>query len=590
MWARTLDERLARALASVETREHSPDHDDADAMRRQYEENADAQVCELEALVAVFAERALGEDAESIRDALASGETVVLAEACVSGRCPRIELALTMEIDDGESVRVICADTRTVDVRALPLVFLDVALPRAYPSESVPIFMLRCDWLSNSHLSALCARLDVILEEESMRGEPVLFALAEYLQSNALREVLLNDDGALDLAASVPLGWGTSDDDDKSMSFEVDTRAIAMARDVQEAELSILRADASARRRAFLASENNTCCVCLADDIKGRDLRRPGTSCEHWLCIDCVSRMACVHVRDGSVTRLICPEPGCSSTFSPHIMREVLSDEDYEKYDSMLLSKTLDAMPDLVYCPRCEHPVLEDEGDDTHCGQCPGCMYAFCTLCRDAYHPPSIECLNPQQKLAVLEARRVGDEKMSAEALRKYREDLADAAAQAYVTQKGRLCPTCGAGVVKNEGCNKMTCACGSYFCWLCGDKLSGDGYAHFRNVDGEEGTSACRLFDLEEIERFEREMANMHLNGGRGLHQGDAGPRGRPADIVQCIRCKAANGRFDNNNHVTCWACQTSFCAACRAVVPRGSNHYGPGVGKCKQHAPLTR
>jgi E3 ubiquitin-protein ligase RNF14 len=271
-------------------------------------------------------------------------------------------------------------------------------------------------------------------------------------------------------------------------------------------------------------------------------------------------------------------------------MREVLSNEDYEKYDTMLLSKTLDAMPDLVYCPRCEHPVLEDEGDGTHCGRCPGCMYAFCTLCRDAYHPPSIECLNPQQKLAVLEARRVGDEKMSAEALRKYREDLADAAAQAYVTQKGRLCPTCGAGVVKNEGCNKMTCACGSYFCWLCGDKLSGDGYAHFRNVDGEEGTSACRLFDLEEIERFEREMANMHLNGGRGVNYGDAGPRGRPADIVQCIRCKAANGRFDNNNHVTCWACQTSFCAACRAVVPRGSNHYGPGAGKCKQHAPIAR
>jgi len=589
MWARALDERLARAMASAlrdELSRLSLDND-ADAVRKRYEDNVDAQTRELEALVAVFAERAFGEDAEKIRLALESGETVELVSD-VSAPYPRIELALSVDMDDDACVCVICADG-ALEVRALPMMFLDVTLPREYPSTAGPIFMLRCDWLSSSHLSALCARLDAIVEDETTRGEPVLFELAEYLQSNALREVLLNDNGALDLAASAPLGWGTSDDDGTSMSFEVDMRAIAMARDVQEAEFSILRADASARRHAFLESTNNTCCVCLADDILGRDLRRP-SGCQHWLCVDCVRRMASVHVRDGSVTRLICPEPGCSSTFSPLIMREVLSNEDYEKYDTMMLSKTLDAMPDLVYCPRCEHPVLEDEGDGTHCGRCPGCMYAFCTLCRDAYHPPSIECLNPQQKLAVLEARRVGDEKMSAEALRKYREDLADAAAQAYVTQKGRLCPTCGAGVVKNEGCNKMTCACGSYFCWLCGDKLSGDGYAHFRNVDGEEGTSACRLFDLEEIERFEREMANMHLNGGRGVNYGDAGPRGRPADIVQCIRCKAANGRFDNNNHVTCWACQTSFCAACRAVVPRGSNHYGPGAGKCKQHAPLAR
>ena len=589
MWARALDERLARATASASRDELSrlSLDDDADAVRKRYEDNVEAQTRELEALVAVFAERAFGEDAEKVRSALESGETVELVSD-VSAPYPRIELALSVDMDDDACVRVICVDGE-LEVRALPMIFLDVTLPREYPSAAGPIFMLRCDWLSSSHLSALCARLDAIVEDETTRGEPVLFELAQYLQSNALREVLLNDDGALDLAASAPLGWGTSDDDDTSMSFEVDMRAIAMARDVQEAEFCILRADATARRHAFLESTNNTCCVCLADDILGRDLRRP-SGCQHWLCVDCVSRMASVHVRDGSVTRLICPESGCSSTFSPLIMREVLSNDDYEKYDNMLLSKTLDAMPDLVYCPRCEHPVLEDEGDGTHCGRCPGCMYAFCTLCRDAYHPPSIECLNPQQKLAVLEARRVGDEKMSAEALRKYREDLADAAAQAYVTQKGRLCPTCGAGVVKNEGCNKMTCACGSYFCWLCGDKLSGDGYAHFRNVDGEEGTSACRLFDLEEIERFEREMANMHLNGGRGVNYGDAGPRGRAADIVQCIRCKAANGRFDNNNHVTCWACQTSFCAACRAVVPRGSNHYGPGAGKCKQHAPLAR
>jgi len=583
MWARALESALA-ARASA----------DADAADESVAASADsdAQNIELEALVAMFGERVRGSDAEAIRDALFRGESSAAGAAAAAGREPRAELALEVNLGPRERARVKTVDGRVIETCALPMIFMDFVLPRRYPSASAPKFALRCDWLSNSHLSALCARLDAMWDRRDADGEPMMIlAYAEYLQSeDALWEVVLNDFGVLDLASSVSMGWADAYDDARDgsqcafgeRSFEVDPRGITMARNAREAEFNVLRADAAARRRAFLESTNNRCGVCLADDIRGRDLRRPGTACEHWLCVECVHRMASVHVRDGSVTRLICPEPGCATAFMPHVLREVLSSEEFERYDSMLLAKTLDAMPDLVYCPRCEHPVLEDEGDDSHCGRCPGCMYAFCTLCRSTFHPPSVVCLSAAQKLAVLEARRVGDEKMSAEALRQYRENLADAMASAYVAEKGKLCPTCGAGVIKNEGCNKMTCACGSYFCWLCGAKLSGDGYAHFRNVDGEPGASACRLFDIEEIERFENEMANMRLQNGFG---DDGAPRGRAADIVRCIRCKAANARFDNNNHVRCWSCRTSFCAACRSVVPRGSDHYGAG-SKCKQHA----
>ena len=46
--------------------------------------------------------------------------------------------------------------------------------------------------------------------------------------------------------------------------------------------------------------------------------------------------------------------------------------------------------------------------------------------------------------------------------------------------------------------------------------KLSGDGYSHYRNVNGEPGVSTCQLFDLDAVQAWENEMAALQL-GRRG-------------------------------------------------------------------------
>jgi hypothetical protein len=46
--------------------------------------------------------------------------------------------------------------------------------------------------------------------------------------------------------------------------------------------------------------------------------------------------------------------------------------------------------------------VIEDEGGD-NCGQCTSCMFVFCSLCREGWHPGST-CLTPERRLAVLQA------------------------------------------------------------------------------------------------------------------------------------------------------------------------------------------
>ena len=68
-----------------------------------------------------------------------------------------------------------------------------------------------------------------------------------------------------------------------------------------------------------------------------------------------------------------------------------------------------------------------------------------------------------------------------------------------------------------------------------------------------------------------------------RGERAIESGP-----SAARCVG-KAANARFDGNNHVRCWSRNTSFCAACRRVVGKTSEHYGPGK-PCKQHAWMPR
>eukprot|EP00730_Choanoeca_flexa_P017012 TRINITY_DN8136_c0_g1_i2.p1 TRINITY_DN8136_c0_g1~~TRINITY_DN8136_c0_g1_i2.p1 ORF type:complete len:359 (+),score=34.69 TRINITY_DN8136_c0_g1_i2:99-1175(+) len=45
-----------------------------------------------------------------------------------------------------------------------------------------------------------------------------------------------------------------------------------------------------------------------------------------------------------------------------------------------------------------------------------------------------------------------------------------------------RKCPSCHKRIVRNGGCNHMTCTCGWHFCWMCGQRY-GHGYRHGRKL-----------------------------------------------------------------------------------------------------------
>ena len=117
------------------------------------------------------------------------------------------------------------------------------------------------------------------------------------------------------------------------------------------------------------------------------------------------------------MSNMTCPEDGCKSQALPTQIKDVVESSAYEMYENQLLQTTLESMTDIEFCPRlqCQCPTIVDREmnmgqvlraprhlyldmpsefqqisvfifDLFFSFQCPKCHYAFCVLCKQAYH------------------------------------------------------------------------------------------------------------------------------------------------------------------------------------------------------------
>lgn len=100
-------------------------------------------------------------------------------------------------------------------------------------------------------------------------------------------------------------------------------------------------------------------------------------------------------MKEGSVFRLVCPDTKCNASIPPYLLKNILREEEFERWDRLVLEKALGSMSDVAYYPRCSIACLADEDKNA---QCPKCSFTFCSACKDPRHPGK-QCLTLEQKL-----------------------------------------------------------------------------------------------------------------------------------------------------------------------------------------------
>ncbi|XP_062184765.1 uncharacterized protein LOC133888506 [Phragmites australis] len=407
-------------------------------------------------------------------------------------------------------------------VEHLPPILLTCLLPSSYPSHCPPLFTISMEWLDKGMISSLCRMLDIIWEEQ--QGMEVTYQWVQWLQTSSLSH----------------LGF-----DDASPDVIIPR---------------MMRYNDNKRHEAFLHAIHD-CMICFSE-FPGVDFIK--LPCHHFFCWKCMQTYCKMNVKEGNVVKLRCPDTKCEGGVPPNILKRLLEEEEFERWEGLLLQRTLDAMSDVVYCPRCQTACLEDVGNEAVCSSC---LFSFCTLCRNRRHVGE-QCLSPEEKLLILESRQKsgqvqGDQQKILEELRSLKEIMKDA----------KQCPKCKMAISKIEGCNKMVCwNCKEYFCYQCNHAITG--YDHFKG--------ACVLFPQEEIDRWELQM-NQRVQR-QVVAQAHAEMYAQHGQGHPCPTCRQPSPKIGNNNHLFCWACQKHFCALCQKPVHKTAQHYGPKG--CKQHS----
>ena len=213
--------------------------------------------------------------------------------------------------------------------------------------------------LGYEELSKLARALDGLWESAGGGGDPVLYSWVEFLRDEGWSAAGLSgnpqDDrdeqgslylGGIEIPTTVAGNRQRSDlrvvpmlqmairsasaranAEDNEASGGYDDGKQAAANALERCVMELMRFNTFAVSRAF-DEASHTCEVCYDD--------KPGTlftrmHCGHNFCTECLGGMAAVHITDGSLEMLRCPEMDCNSPLEMEELRRLVDADAFER-------------------------------------------------------------------------------------------------------------------------------------------------------------------------------------------------------------------------------------------------------------------
>ncbi|XP_022243211.1 E3 ubiquitin-protein ligase RNF14-like isoform X2 [Limulus polyphemus] len=438
-------------------------------------------------------------------------------------------------------------------VQHLSPIELHVTLPLGYPQLNPPHFTICCLWLTNHQITNLCSKLDELWE--IMRGMPIIFFWTDWLENHSIRFLDIYQ-----IILTSPLDGINSG---KAVDDMVDEKVVPDNRGVVE-KLKIMIKYNWEEEQHFFTQNIQECTICFGEDLGQNFFRLP--DCKHHFCQGCIKNYCELHVKEGTVQNLRCPESDCEEELPTSIITTILEPDALERWEHLLLHKTLDAMKDVEWCPRCNNPCVCDENDSLNLAFCLQCSFAFCTSCRNSWHQGT-PCISIEEVLknTSLERNNNTQQKTYEELISVY-----------CISKTTRKCPQCKVPIEKQNGCNKVICSqCKTFMCWGCGKKINS--YAHF------DTNSKCNTFIMPVYKEGLLTKDSILI---KAVLQDK--PE-RKKDVQKCPSCRQENLKSDNNNHIKCWNCKTEFCFYCKKKLKGPIFLHYSGVNSCPQHSKNT-
>ncbi|KAJ2123741.1 hypothetical protein IW147_002334 [Coemansia sp. RSA 720] len=375
-------------------------------------------------------------------------------------------------------------DANWQHVERLPPIRLNFTLPAEYPIHAPPQTSLSCTWLSDAALDAIQRGLSDIWTAE--QGMCVLGSFIDYMQH------------------------------DIQPSSEIQ---ICLGGDGQTVEdhMASICAYGSAKQRLHFKSQTHTCPICM-EEQSGRYCIQ--LSCTHVFCLECLRGYLDVLVREGDISRMICPHADCrapdaATAISDSELIRLVSDEQMARIRRLRNQRRAETdSTNYAMCARtgCNLVVRNDAQVDRLC-VCE-CGFAFCRMCRCTWHGVNRcaikdvrELVEKYWRACMYEVKngsskeRTYMERQHGRAfMQQYRRYIEDALSLKYIDASSVQCPKCKQGIHKIHGCNHMTCSrCNTHFCYLCGSSLdSSHPMAHFNN--SKSNCYAKLMVNVEEV------------------------------------------------------------------------------------------